>query len=347
MGIARKDTFSDFAKEQKTMKLLTAIVSTVLSQTCGPSADYGGAFWPGQSPEDPCGIHFTDTTVAAGQKCTLTITDPAAVPYFITLGGVFVTSQMMPGDMQYFFHTYDNWAGNYAGVDVTIFWQNPDAGYNDDGTYGVTGCANADQVCITCLDEVDTDADGYPGPVPGVYLGNFMHDFRHAEYSCDNVPSHYGHAISPSTDAATGSFTIHVGCEDFNGQFLYFSFCHATATESSGWFSTVTAADEGTASCPVADNSATGGTSTGGSYGGTTTGGGATSSYSGAVSGNTKGQKNKNKQNKNKNRNYEYDDNYANNNYDQNYGYDSYNNTEYAPYDNSQYGNYGNYNYRK
>jgi len=379
MGIARKDTFSDFAKEQKTMKLLSAIVSTVLSQACGPTADMGGAFWPGQSPEDPCGIHFTDTTVAAGQKCTLTITDPAAVPYFITLGGVFVTSQMMPGDMQYFFHTYDNWAGNYAGVDVTIFWQNPDAGYLPDGTYGVTGCANADQVCITCLDEVDTDADGYPGPVPGVYLGNFMHDFRHAEYSCVNVPiansaghiagttytvqlfddtgspvavnnvaSHYGHAISPSTDAATGSFTIHVGCEDFNGQFLYFSFCHATATESSGWYSTVTAADEGTASCPVVSTgTSTGGTSTGGSYGGTTTGGGATSSYSGAVAGTTKGQKNKNKQNKNKNRNYEYDDNYANNNYDQNYGYDSYNGTDYAPYDNSQYGNYGNYNYRK
>merc|ERR1712048_1062350 len=314
---ARKDTFSVEVKNL-TMKLLAAIVSTVFSQACGPTADLGGAFWPGQSPEDPCGIHFTDTTVGAGQKCTLSITDPTAVPYFITLGGVFVTSQMMPGDMQYFFHTYDNWAGNYAGVDVTIFWTNPDA---DGTTYGTTGCVNADQVCITCLDEVDTDLNGAPGPVPGVFLGNFMHDFRHAEYSCVNVPiansaghlagttytvslfddtgapvavnnvaSHYGHAISPSTDAPTGTFTIHVGCEDFNGQFLYFSFCHATATESSGWYSTVTAADEGTASCPVVST-------------GTSTGGGATSSYSGAVAGTTKRQKNKNKQNKNKNRN--------------------------------------------
>lgn len=353
------------------MKLLAAIVSTVFSQACGPTAEYGGAFWPGQSPEDPCGIHFTDTTVAAGQKCTLTITDPAAVPYFITLGGVFVTSQMMPGSTQYFFHTYDNWAGNYAGVDVTIFWENPDA---DGTTYGVTGCANADQVCITCLDEVDTDADGYPGPVPGVYLGNFMHDFRHAEYSCVNVPiansaghlagttytvnlfdetgapvavnnvaSHYGHAISPSTDAPSGSFTVHVGCEDFNGQFYYVSFCHATDVESSGWYSTVTAADEGTASCPVVDNGAGAAAGGGGSYGGTSTGGGATSSYSGAVSGTTKGQKNKNK-NKNKNRNYDY---YGDNSYDNNADYYNANNTEYAPYEENYGGNYGSYNYRK
>ena len=33
------------------MKLLAAIVSTVFSQACGPAADAGGAFWPGQSPE--------------------------------------------------------------------------------------------------------------------------------------------------------------------------------------------------------------------------------------------------------------------------------------------------------
>merc|ERR1739848_693119 len=139
----RKDTFSTKNK----MKLASALIGTALAQTCGPTAEYGGAFWPGQSPEQSCGIHFTDTSVGAGQTCTLSITDPTAVPYFITLGGVFVTSQMMPGVQEYHFHTYDNWAGNYAGVDVTIFWTNPDADVIDDyGVHGTTGCFNADQV---------------------------------------------------------------------------------------------------------------------------------------------------------------------------------------------------------
>lgn len=37
------------------------------------------------------------------------------------------------------------------------------------------------------------------------------------------------------------------------GQFLYFSVCHATAQESSGWFSSVTASTEGTANCYATD----------------------------------------------------------------------------------------------
>ena len=49
--LARKDTFSVEVKKNLTMKLLAAIVSTVFSQACGPTADLGGAFWPGQSPE--------------------------------------------------------------------------------------------------------------------------------------------------------------------------------------------------------------------------------------------------------------------------------------------------------
>ena len=204
----------------------------------------------------------------------------------------------MPGDYQYFFHTYDNWAGNYAGVDVTIFWTNADA---PDGT---TGCVNADQVCISCQEEtIDYDGDGAVGPVQGVYIGNFMHDFRHTSPSCVNVPiansaghvngtvytvtiydenaqavpieniaSHYsGHTITASgTDgasgasSATGTFDLHVGCNDFNGQFLYFSFCHSTEQEGSGWFSSVTASAETPQNCdevpaPYVDPYATGG----------------------------------------------------------------------------------------
>ena len=122
----------------------------------------------------------------------------------------------------------------------------------------------------------------------GIFLktekGNFMHDFRHAKNSCVNVPiansdghkagtvytvtlfndyaqpvpieqikSHYGHKITASgadgMSSASGSFDLHVGCTDFEGQFLYFSVCHATAMESSGWFSSVTASTEGTANC--------------------------------------------------------------------------------------------------
>ena len=43
--------FGRSKKTNSTMKLLAAIVSTVFSQACGPAADAGGAFWPGQSPE--------------------------------------------------------------------------------------------------------------------------------------------------------------------------------------------------------------------------------------------------------------------------------------------------------
>ena len=100
----------------------------------------------------------------------------------------------------------------------------------------------------------------------GVYLGNFMHDFRHAAPSQTNVPiansaghingtvydielmdqygspvpvthisSHYGgmgHKIDSSVDADgnhfsdNGRFSIHIGCTDFLGQFLYFQFKH-------------------------------------------------------------------------------------------------------------------------
>ena len=112
--------------------------------------------------------------------------------------------------------------------------------------------------------------------VQGVYLGNFMHDFRHAAPSATNVPiansyghangtvyevqlmdqygqavpvtniaSHYGHVIGSDYDADgtyfadDGKFTIHVGCEDFNGKFLYFSFTHQGEMEANGWYSYV------------------------------------------------------------------------------------------------------------
>jgi len=220
-----------------------------------------------------------------------------------------------------------------------------------------------------------------------------MHDFRHSEYSCVNVPiannlghlagttytvslfdefgapvpvnniqSHYGHQISPSNEAQNGVFTVHVGCEDFTGQFYYVSFCHSTTQESSGWFSAVVAGTEDISGCPPPNNTpaqGSQGTNQQGSYGGNTggntnTGGNMGSSYGGNTqggntyngnqgssyggnNGSTKGGKNKNK-NKNKNRNYEYDnsyDQYNATNYDQNY--EGYN------YD----GNYDGYNYRK
>ena len=124
--------------------------------------------------DQPCGIHYVDKYVGPNQKCTLTINSGVAYPHFITLGGVFVTSQMSPGDYQYYFHTYDQFAGASGGydaaggVDVTIFWHNPS--FPDE----TTECLNADQVCITCQPETsDVDGDGMAGPVPGVYLGTF------------------------------------------------------------------------------------------------------------------------------------------------------------------------------
>merc|ERR1712176_342456 len=271
------------------MKLIAALAVAGTAQYCGPDAMSGGAYWPGHGIDQPCGIHYVDKYVGPNQKCTLTINSGVAYPHFITLGGVFVTSQMSPGDYQYYFHTYDQFAGangGYAaaGVDVTIFWHNPS--FPDE----TTECLNADQVCITCQPETtDVDGDGMAGPVPGVYLGNFMHDFRHAKNSCVNVPiansdghkagtvytvtlfndyaqavpieqikSHYGHKITASgadgMSSTSGTFDLHVGCTDFEGQFLYFSVCHATAMESSGWFSSVTASTEGTANCYATDS---------------------------------------------------------------------------------------------
>ena len=122
--------------------------------------------------------------------------------------------------------------------------------------------------------------------VQGVFLGNFMHDFRHEAPSQTNVPiansdghingtvyhielydqygapvpvtniaSHYGHDIgSPYTAegvyyADDGKFTLHVGCTDFEGQFLYFSFSHQGEMEANGWYSYVTTSYE-TLDCP-------------------------------------------------------------------------------------------------
>ena len=74
-------------------------------------------------------------------------------------------------DQTFYFHTYDNWAGQY-GASVTNFWQN--SAFPDNST-----CFDADAICITCTENPDVDYDGQPDPVEGVYLGNFMHDFRH------------------------------------------------------------------------------------------------------------------------------------------------------------------------
>ena len=74
-------------------------------------------------------------------------------------------------DNTFSFHTYDNWQGQY-GVSVLNFWQNSDFPSN-------SSCFDADSICITCTEEPDTNGDGYSDTVQGVYLGNFMHDFRH------------------------------------------------------------------------------------------------------------------------------------------------------------------------
>ena len=58
------------------MKVFGALAAAVFGQGveyCGPDAANGGAFWPGQSVEDPCGIHYVDKWVGANQKCTLTV----------------------------------------------------------------------------------------------------------------------------------------------------------------------------------------------------------------------------------------------------------------------------------
>lgn len=259
--------------------------------SCGPDASYGGAYWPSTSATHPCGVQFWAEGVKANSKCQLQLLGGAS--YFLTLGGVFVTSPASTyADQTFYFHTYDNWAGQY-GASVTNFWQN--SAFPDNST-----CFDADAICITCTENPDVDYDGQPDPVEGVYLGNFMHDFRHNSPSSSNVPiansnghvagtvyevtmmdqygnavpitdiaSHYGHAITSDYTAEgvyyadDGKFALHVGCEDFLGQFLYFSFSHQSEMEANGWYSYVTESSESTADCPVKevyDNSyATGG----------------------------------------------------------------------------------------
>ena len=57
---------------------------------CGPTAAEGGAFWPSQSAAQPCGVQFFAEQVTANAKCQLQL--KAGASYFLTLGGVFVTS---------------------------------------------------------------------------------------------------------------------------------------------------------------------------------------------------------------------------------------------------------------
>merc|ERR1712227_81139 len=245
------------------------------SGACGPDAANGGAFWPSQSAEDTCGVQFWSDQVKANAKCMLQLT--AGASKFLTLGGVFVTSPAADYNADtFYFHTYDNWKGA-EGASVVNFWQNADFPSN-------SSCFNADAVCVTCTEEPDRDYDGMPDMVQGVYLGNFMHDFRHASPSQTNVPiansaghingtvydielmdqygspvpvthisSHYGgmgHKIDSSVDADgnhfsdNGRFSIHVGCTDFLGQFLYFQFQHQGEMEANGWYSRVTARAE-------------------------------------------------------------------------------------------------------
>jgi len=242
------------------------------SGSCGPNAAYGGAYWPSLSAEHPCGVNFWSEEVMANAKCQLQLLYGAS--YFLSLGGVFVTSPASDYNANtFYFHTYDNWQGQ-MGASVVNFWQNADFPSN-------SSCWDADSICITCTPEPDADYDGSPDTVQGVYLGNFMHDFRHEAPSQTNVPiansnghingtvyeielydqygmpvpitniaSHYGHDISsPYYEDGTyyaddGKFALHVGCTNFEGQFLYFSFSHQGDMEANGWYSYVTASYE-------------------------------------------------------------------------------------------------------
>merc|ERR1712050_269357 len=334
--------------------------------SCGPSAAYGGAYWPSLSADHPCGVNFWSDQVKANSKCQLQLVNGAS--YFLSLGGVFVTTPASAyNDNTFYFHTYDNWQGQY-GVSVLNFWQNSDFPSN-------SSCFDADSICITCTEEPDSNGDGYSDTVQGVYLGNFMHDFRHDSPSQTNVPiansnghvngtvytvslmdqygnavpitniaSHYGHEIGSATNADgihsadDGKFTLHVGCEDFNGQFLYFSFTHQGDAEANGWYSFVTESSE-TLVCETpddsygntyaaagnngqnADNSGSQYAANGNQYAGTNTGG----QY--AATGGASKNKNKNK-NKNKFRGDYYDGNSTD--YGDYNNYDSY-------YDNTNY----------
>lgn len=280
--------------------LIAAQYEAQTSSGCGPTAAYGGAYWPSLSAEHPCGVNFWSSEVKANSKCQLQLISGAS--YFLSLGGVFVTTPASDYNANtFYFHTYDNWQGQY-GASVVNFWQNADFPSN-------SSCYDADQICISCTQEPDADYDGYPDAVQGVYLGNFMHDFRHDAPSQTNVPiansnghingtvytiqlndqygqpvpitniaSHYGHEITSATDADgvhfanDGKFDLHVGCTDFEGQFLYFSFTHQNEMEANGWYSMVTASYE-TLTCPEepvnweSAPSEVAAASTGGSYG--------------------------------------------------------------------------------
>lgn len=80
------------------MKLLLGLLGSALSQydpgysggSCGPDASYGGAYWPSLSAEHPCGVNFWSEEVMANAKCQLQLLYGAS--YFLSLGGVFVTS---------------------------------------------------------------------------------------------------------------------------------------------------------------------------------------------------------------------------------------------------------------
>ena len=82
----------------RVMKLQLAFFAGVLAQydpgyssgSCGPDASYGGAYWPSLSAEHPCGVNFWSEEVTANAKCMLQLQYGAS--YFLSLGGVFVTS---------------------------------------------------------------------------------------------------------------------------------------------------------------------------------------------------------------------------------------------------------------
>jgi len=67
---------------------------TSSGDSCGPDASNGGAYWPSLSAEHPCGVNFWSEQVTANAKCQLQLL--AGASYFLSLGGVFVTT---PGNI--------------------------------------------------------------------------------------------------------------------------------------------------------------------------------------------------------------------------------------------------------